>query len=608
MLWTAVAIAETGQIAQANNHDFTIVSADARAVSRFGMGVSFLQVPAALIAPVVESHLGPGTSQPLFLVFPILLVLAAAASAAAAVRLLGGDHAQQRAAIFLAGLGSPLASYAATSFSEPLQAAALTGAYAASIWSAMEEDPRRAARRAALAGVLASMAVLAKSLAFALVPVVLIPLLARRPLRQALRCLTVAGAAMLPGCGLWLWFEVSRFGRPFGGYPGEGFSHPVLDGLWRLTVGPNLGLLWYFPGTALALWFVLTAPGAQRVRRALCTLPTVGAAGALLALAAGWWAWHGVWGWGPRLLIPGVPLLAVGAACATATWSPWPRRALIVLSMAINLPGLVQHPTPVAAYTANLVWPTVDDALAGQVASYALRSEGGVRRVSPDHVLATVPRASPLVVFPWFRYAVGWDASAAGSRLAEPPWIDAQPDLVPREAPLSRELLTQIGATPRLPGWGRGFFGSHADARYAAVFDEGLADQVLRLQQSEDYAGALRLARKLVRVAPLGEHDALVLETFRFMGASEEARQYLLGLPHERRLSPEINVVLALFARDAGDYDGARTFLQSVAWRYPAGAPLHRALASPPASWPTSLQSMLEDPVSPAGGDGPRRP
>ena len=30
---------------------------------------------------------------------------------------------------------------------------------------------------------------------------------------------------------------------------------------------------------------------------------------AVIAVVA-WWAWHGLWGWGPRLLVPGIPLLA----------------------------------------------------------------------------------------------------------------------------------------------------------------------------------------------------------------------------------------------------------------------------------------------------------
>ena len=52
---------------------------------------------------------------------------------------------------------------------------------------------------------------------------------------------------------VWLWFELDRFGRPLASYGGEGFTHPFIDGAWRLLIGPNRGLLLYFPALALAV-------------------------------------------------------------------------------------------------------------------------------------------------------------------------------------------------------------------------------------------------------------------------------------------------------------------------------------------------------------------
>jgi len=75
----------------------------------------------------------------------------------------------------------------------------------------------------------------------------------------------------------------------------------------------------------------------------------------------------------------------------------------------------------------------------------------------------------------------------------------------------------------------------------------------------------------------------------------------LSRLPRERRLAPEINVVLALFERDAGNEKPARGFLASVVQRFPRDAPLQRALAAPLGAWPRDLESMVADPVRPAG-------
>jgi len=136
LIWTAVALVETGQLSQALGHDFTYLSPDGRAVSRFGVGMSLLEVPAAWLAPAVESVMGAGSSQPLFLVAPMILVLAAAAFAGSAARGLGANVAGQAAAVILVGLGSPFGTYAAAAFSEPLQGAALIAAYALALASA----------------------------------------------------------------------------------------------------------------------------------------------------------------------------------------------------------------------------------------------------------------------------------------------------------------------------------------------------------------------------------------------------------------------------------------------------------------------------------------
>ena len=82
---------------------------------------------------------------------------------------------------------------------------------------------------------------------------------------------------------------------------------------------------------------------------------------ALSLLAAPWWAWHGVDGWGPRLLVPGIPLLAaIAAALEIERWRSGWRAALVTVSILLNVPPLLQHPTPVVRYTWACAWPAVD--------------------------------------------------------------------------------------------------------------------------------------------------------------------------------------------------------------------------------------------------------
>ncbi len=603
MIWTAVAIAETGQVFQARDRDFTYITADGRSVSRFGIGMSLLQVPAALIAPHVEHALGPGASQPLFLIVPFVLVLLSAALAGVAAGHLGAGRAGVGTAVLVCALGSPLGSYAATGFSEPLQAAAMMAAYAAALGSVMARDRRQSTRRALIAGIAVSVALLAKSSLLAVAPAALLPLLARSGSSTRVARVSSAVIGAVPGVIAWAAIELARFQRLFGSYPGEGFTNPFGDGLWRLLIGPNLGMFIFFPALAVVVWAFGRRVGARAWDDALLWGGGVAPFVALLTMASGWWAWHGVWGWGPRLLVPGVPLLAAGAGAAMQGWRPAARWSLVALSMLINVPGLLQHPVPVANYVTNLEWPAASAEAARAYPGFATRVDAdGTVRVSPDHVLARIPQASPLVVFPWFYWAThSADVAEISRALDDPPWRGRRPDLLPSERPMGESFLRQITGQPRSTFWGRGFAPSAGDALYSAVYDEGLADQVVRLQQARNGEGALRLARRLVDVAPIRCNDALVFESYRLLKDREAARAYLTALPLDRRACPAINVVLALFERDAGNDAAARPFLGSVADQYPSSSPLHRALEESLDKWPVDLQSMTAAPVKRVG-------
>lgn len=405
VIWAAVALAETGQLAQAKGRDFAYVNPNGEAVSRYGIGMTLLQLPAALLAPYVEERLGPASSQPLFLVAPVLLVLLSSWFAAFAARNLLAGATGSVPAILLCAVGSPLASYAATSFSEPLQAASIGGAYALSLAAVRGREPALRRRCAVLAGGFAGLGLLAKSSLLVVTPAALLPLLAASDGTERRRNLRYAGAGFVPGAVIWLGFELVRFGRVFASYPGEGFTNPFTDGLWRLLVSPNQGFLLFFPAVLVPGILLIRAVLRRRWQETALFGGAVAPLIVLLAMSAGWWAWHGVWGWGPRFLVPAVP--PVAAAAIAGLRHVVGRWVLIGLSLAINLPGLWQHPTPITNYYSNLVWPRASAEFARSLPGYAVqREEDGTYRVSPDHILATVPRASPFIVFPWFSRAV----------------------------------------------------------------------------------------------------------------------------------------------------------------------------------------------------------
>ena len=563
MIFTAVAITETGSLGQARSRDLTVPRPGGDSVSRYGLAMSLAQVPAAALAPSIEERNGPGTSQWIFLVAPFVFVIACSIVAAAAVRRLGGGVPAQLSAILLSTLASPFGSYAAVELSEPLQALALTASFAAAIRS-----------RAVLAGLCAGVAVLTKSSLLLVVPLTALPLL----LVPRDRLARVAGRwamGFAPVAAVWLYFEIARFGHPLAGYAGEGFTHPFVDGAWRLLIGVNKGLLLYCPAAIVACVALVRAMRGDRAR-AITLSGAVLPAVALWLLAAPWWAWHGVDGWGPRLIVPGIPLLAIAASVEMERWRPIWRRALIVFSMLLNLPPLLQHPTPVVRYVWANAWPVVDARTAAGVPAFARHERDGKTIIPPDQVLSTVPSASPFVLLPWFYRAAHADPRIRAERLNSPPWLGARPDIRP-SPPLTADEADVV---------------TH---RSFAVYNAALADQIMRAQQLRQGDRALALAQKLERLAPSGFADALLLESYRLLKRKQDAVDWLQHLPMDRRTHPAINVVLALWDRDDGREEEARALLQSSAPSYP-GMPVQRALTAPLSEWPADFASMTADP------------
>jgi len=606
MIRTAVAITETGGIGQARGTDFTLSRDGGDAVSRFGMGFSLLQVPAAWLAPRVETARGPGSSQWLFLLAPLAGVLITAWAAGRASLLLGAPESAATAAVLLASVASPLAAYAAMEFSEPVQAAAL-GLGLVSAIAAVRVEGRRGLRFAGAAGAAVGCAVLVKSSLAVVAPWVLLPLLATADRRRVRSRVIAAALGASPALIVWLGFELARFGRPFGGYPDERFSNSFFDGLWRLVIGPNRGLLLFFPAAALAwlwAWRALLSGGrSRRLEAAAVILPGAG----LLAVAAPFWCWHGMEGWGPRLVVPAVALLAPASAAWLAERPRWVTQAVVGLCLVLNLPPLLQHPTPVATYVMNCRWPELPSPEKALDFPFYARGEAvtGAATVVPFEVLEREPAASGFVVYPWFLGATLAEPSARAARLAAPPWSAALPDIVPDPELLgSQRALDALAPAPRLGFLGRSLWSGPSRAGFA-VYDEALRDQVMRAQQLREPGRALELARKIARLAPSGDADVLVLESLRLAGKRVEAQQYLRSMPLAHRREPRVNVVLALFERDAGNQAGARAFLESVAHAF-AGVPAAVASGMPLESWPDDLHGMTTVPRRDAAVVAPR--
>ncbi len=600
MIRTAVALTETGEIGQATGRDFSLPRAGGDAVSRFGMATSLLQVPAAWVAPHVEAWRGPGSSQALFLFVPWLGVGLAAAAAGRLARRLGAGDTAVVCAVLLASIASPLGAYATLEFSESVQAAALVIGLLAAVIAAQAADDWRGP--AFVAGLAAGLAVLAKSSLIVAAPAVLLPLIdpgARKRTGQALAWAAAGAAAPLAA---WAGFEWIRFGALFGGYPDDRFTHSWIDGAWRLIVGPNRGLVWFWPALILFGWTAMRWRGAWLATPA--ARAWVGAALVLVAqwaTAAGYWGWHGMEGWGPRLIVSAIPLLA-----AFAVLAPVARGWLVgmtVVCTAVNVLPLLQHPTPVATYVMNLPWPAISPADRPRFPYYATsQTATGAPTVVPFEVLDVVPSANPWRVYAWFWRASTLDDRALSDALRTPPWSADRRDITLTMA-WPAAVARQIAPRPRVGFLGRSLTGTGGP--YATVYLDALLDQVVRANQLGRMDVALALSARRLQLAPDGEAVAWHLESLRRVGRASDAAALLGSLPAATRAHPLINVVLALFDRDAGEDQRARALLRSVADQFP-GTPVARVLTEPLTQWPATLDRLTQAERRDALITGPR--
>ena len=168
--------------------------------------------------------------------------------------------------------------------------------------------------------------------------------------RQRLIAACFALPGLLLGAAAFLWYNYVRFGDLWTqGYgvqrDGElGFSVPMASGVYGLLFSSGKSVFQYSPVLLAAAWAV---PRWYRERRRdlwLIAIPCV----VTLCVIGKWWAWSGDWGWGPRLLLPVVPLACV----PIVRWIGGQRRAprvwvagLAAIGLYVQLLGLSVDPS-----------------------------------------------------------------------------------------------------------------------------------------------------------------------------------------------------------------------------------------------------------------------
>jgi hypothetical protein len=246
----------------------------------------------------------------------------------------------------LLGFATPLWVYSRDYFAEPLFTACLVGTF----YLLMDHARAAHAKQLVFAGLASSAGILTRVTFLPLCAIFAAYLaLSSEQRRPGLRRAAWYLAACVPGVVIQALLDAHRFGDVFStGYHtafDKGFSLPLAKGLWWNLASPYRSIFLYAPVVGI---FGFGIAGFLRKHRAQAWLVTA-LAGAILLIYSKWWAWHGGWCWGPRFLLPAIPLLLVPGLVAART-RPWlvvTTAFLAAVGFAVQLAGvLINYTAP----------------------------------------------------------------------------------------------------------------------------------------------------------------------------------------------------------------------------------------------------------------------
>jgi hypothetical protein len=327
------------------NHHLGI---DGRYYTHFGIGQSIFNIPLYLAGLMVHRfgglHIGRSDS-----LEKAAVSLGSTVCAAGIVwvvylfawRLSGNAAGARRTALALA-LGTLIWPYSKFGFNVALTGLCLTaGIYCVWVGVRLGRLEMLAKSGAWLGGALLTR----HEMAIAAVLVVAWVLFESRHARaQIPKRLVWLSAPLVAALAVWLWYNLARFGSPLD--PGNlddpvvGFDAPILVGVRGFLFSPGRSLFIYVPLAAAGL---LAYPTFARRDSSLALL-CASVCASLVLMYSSLRAWDGLRGYGPRYLVPLVPLLIFPLVWWLQPGKGFWRRALlglVVASSVVQLAGVL---------------------------------------------------------------------------------------------------------------------------------------------------------------------------------------------------------------------------------------------------------------------------
>jgi len=313
--------------------------------SKYAPGQSLAGIPCYVLAKLILA-LFPRIFSPdiLFLMMIHLTNVLIGALLCVVFYLFGRDLGYGRTAslggAMALGLTTTFLPYSKQYFADPLVALFLLLCVRYLYLSSIEE-----AKRAFPAGLFFGAAILTKiDMGLLLIPLGLGLLYEKKNLKK--RMMYFAGG-LAPFALMILLYNHFNYGSGLSpGYDRQAFVSPFFSGVFGLLFSPSRGLFIFSPSVLLFFFglrsFKRKFPGLIF----LCILLIVGK----IAILAKWFSWQGGWCWGPRLLLPIIPLLMLPAFEIFEKWKEQKGVAratifcLLILGFYIQMIGTLASP------------------------------------------------------------------------------------------------------------------------------------------------------------------------------------------------------------------------------------------------------------------------
>ena len=292
--------------------------------SKYGLGQSLFAVPLYLIGEAAANALGGNTFEWLTrFAVSLLDVLATALTSYVVYRTGLTLGYTWRTSIVLALIFSFCTMawpYSKTFFSEPLCGLALAG----STWMAIASRQSRLIGYPLACGAWLGIGVLTRTSFAICVPCVVIYVLLARftspgahRIRGTLETGVLLSIGLIGALLLTAMYDTARFGNPLAtGYGGEAtaFVTPLQVGLYGLLLSPGRSIFVFSPPLLLSLVGAVAFWRNWRWEAILVLTLVV----SNTVISAAWWSWSGGGVWGPRLLLPVIPVLVLPAGTVLA--------------------------------------------------------------------------------------------------------------------------------------------------------------------------------------------------------------------------------------------------------------------------------------------------